>query len=406
VEAVLHVPEWRNAVNILVVSSCFAPAWSWGGQVRSLWAMCRSLVLAGARVRVVTTDADLRGRVEVARHRTEGGLDITTVPIVPALDGLGSRFALAPGLRRAVIERLADADLAVLQGVWTFALLAAPRACAARQTPYVVCPRGTLEALSLSEKPLRKRLYMRLAQRRALSGAAAIQFASEEERRASAAAVGDVPGFVCENAFELPPMAARDGDGLRSRLGLPPTAVLVGVFGRLHARKGFGVIVPALARCDRSVHLLAFGADEAGHGARVRRLATASGVGDRVHLMGHVEGEALSRAYASVDLLAAPSLGESFGNVVVEALGQGTEVLVSGRVPLATYLERRALGGVVPTLDPGDWARALEGWRSGARVFDREAAARAVRADFGLERKGPELLEHYRRIASSAGRLP
>jgi glycosyltransferase involved in cell wall biosynthesis len=178
--------------------------------------------------------------------------------------------------------------------------------------------------------------------------------------------------------------------------------MLVGVAGRLHARKGFAVIVPALARCDASVHLVAFGADEAGYGARIVEMARSLGVADRVHLLGQLEGEALQRTYASIDLLAAPSLGESFGNTVVEALGQGTEVLVSDRVPLGSYVSRRALGAVVPSLEPGEWARALDDWRRSGRLFDREQAALAVRADFGPERKGPELLEHYRRIVSEA----
>jgi len=393
-------------MNILVVSACFAPAWSWGGQVRSLWSMCRSLALAGAEVRVVTTDADLRGRVDVPRERTEGGITITTVPVMPGLDGLASRYCLAPGLPAALRRALPGADLAVLQGIWTFPLLVAPRACGARGTPYVVCPRGTLEALSLSEKPRRKQLYMRLAQRKAIAGAAAIQFASDEERRNSAAAIGESPAFVCENAVELPPLVAAEGPALRRRLGLPPGSVLVGLAGRLHLRKGFQVIVPALARCDSSVHLVAFGADEAGYGARIEELSRAAGVAERVHLLGQLEGEALHGAYASVDLLAAPSFGESFGNAVLEALGQGTEVLVSDRVPLGSYVSKNALGGVVASLEPMEWARAIEGWRRREGRFDRERAARTVRADFGPERKGRELLDHYRRIVSEARASP
>jgi glycosyltransferase involved in cell wall biosynthesis len=298
-----------------------------------------------------------------------------------------------------VCGALEGTDLAVLQGVWTFALLAGPRACRARGTPYVVCPRGTLEAVSLSEKPRRKRLYTRLVQGKSIARAAAIQFASEEERRNSAAAVGRTPGFVC---VEFPPRAPRDGDALRRRLGLPEAAVLVGLAGRLHPRKGFTVIVPALARCDPSVHLVAFGADEEGYGARIGAMARAAGVADRVHLIGQLDGDALQRAYASIDLLAAPSLGESFGNVVVEALGQGTEVLVSDRVPLGSYAARRALGAIVPSLEPEAWARALEDWRRRGAPFDRERAAAAVRAAFGPERKGPELMEQYRRVVSEA----
>jgi glycosyltransferase involved in cell wall biosynthesis len=389
-------------MKILVVSPCFAPAWSWGGQVRALWSMCRSLVEAGAEVSVVTTDADLHGRVIVPRHRTEGGIRITTARLVHGLDGLTSRYGLAPGLPRAVRRELPQAELAVLQGIWTFPMLVAPRACAARGTPYVVCPHGTLEALSLSEKPRRKRLYMRLAQRKAIVGATAIQFSSQEERRNSAAAIGITPAFVCENAVEFPPMVAADGSGLRRRLGLPPAAVLVGLSGRVHPRKGFEIVVPALAHCDPSLHLVSFGADEAGHGARIRELARAAGVAERVHFLGQLEGDALQGAYASVDLLAAPSFGESFGNAVVEALGQGTEVLVSDRVPLGSYVSRNSLGGVVAGLEPGEWARALEDWRRRARRFDRDRAARTVRADFGPERKGRELLDHYDRIVSGA----
>jgi len=388
-------------MNILVVSPCFAPAWSWGGQVRALWSMCRSLVEAGAEVSVVTTDADLHGRVAVPEARTEGGMSITTARVVPGRGGLASRFALAPSLPRAVKSALPRADMAVLQGVWTFPLLAASRACRARGTPYVVCPHGTLEALSLSEKPRRKKLYMRLAQGRALAGAAAIQFGSDEERRNSAAAIGKAPGFVSANAVELPPVVAAEGPGLRRRLGLPPAAVLVGVAGRLHPRKGLQVVVPALAQCDPSLHLVSFGADEAGYGATIRELARKSGLADRVHFLGQLDGDALQAAYASVDLLVAPSFGESFGNAVVEALGQGTEVLVSDRVPLAAYVAQNSLGGVVASLEPADWAQALEAWRHGARRFDRERAARAVRADFGTERKGRELLDHYRRILAS-----
>jgi glycosyltransferase involved in cell wall biosynthesis len=391
-------------MNILVVSPCFAPAWSWGGQVRASWSMCRSLVEAGAEVSVVTTNADLHGRVTVPPHRTDGGIRITTAPALPGLDRLGSRYALAPGLLRAMRRELQHAELAVLQGIWTFPMLVAPRACRARGTPYVVCPHGTLEALSLSAKPLRKRIYMRLAQRNAITGAAALQFGSDEERRHSTAAVGEVPAFVWENAVEFPPVVAAEGAALRRRLGLAADTVLVGLSGRLHPRKGFQIVVPALAQCDPSLNLVSFGADEAGYGARIREMARAAGVAERVHFLGQLAGDALQGAYASVDLLAAPSFGESFGNTVVEALGQGTEVLVSDRVPLGSYVSRNSLGGVVASLEPAEWARALEDWRRLKRRFDRDRAARTVRADFGPARKGRELLDHYRRIL--AGRDP
>ena len=151
---------------------------------------------------------------------------------------------------------------------------------------------------------------------------------------------------------------------------------------------------------------MAFGADENGYRARIEEMARGAGAAERVHFLGQLEGDALQGAYAAVDLLAVPSFGESFGNAVVEALGQGTEVLVSDRVPLGSYVSRAGLGSVVPSMDPGEWARALEDWRRRERRFDRDRAARAVRADFGPERRGRELLDHYRRIVSEARAAP
>ena len=383
-------------LDLLVVTGCFPPAWSWGGQTRSIWNVCRGLQRAGARVHVVTTNADLDRSLDVPRRREEQGIDVTTARVLPGAAAI--RYGLAPGLLPAIWRASGRARLCVFQGIWTFLLLVGPRICRLRGLPYVVMPRGTLEAISLGEKAGKKRLYMRWVEEANLRHAAAIQFASEDERRNSAAAIGDARVLVHPNALDLQAPRPRGGAALRRRLGLGDRERLVGISGRLHPRKGFEIIVPALAHCAQEVHLVAFGADESGYARRIRELAEEAGVGPRVHLLGQLEAEALEDAYAGVDLLVMPSYGESFGNTAIEALAQGTEVLCSERVPLGGWLAEHDLGRVVSELTAERWGRALADWGERDDRFDGDRASRIVRSEFDLVASGRRLLDDYRRL--------
>ncbi len=365
-----------------------------------MWNMCRGLALAGARVRVVTTDSDLNSVVEVPAEREEGGLSIGTARVVRAAGRMGSRYALAPSILPLIHRGLGDADLCVLQGVYSFALLWGPRMCRRRGIPYVICPRGTLESLSLGEKAWKKSLYLRVVMRGTLRRAAAIQFASDEEMRNSVPTIGSTPAFVCENAIDIGELRRPDIASWRRSRGIPGDVPLIGMAGRLHPRKGFSVLLPALARCSVPFHLVAFGADEDGYGGEVLRLAASSGIRDRVHLLGELRGTELQDAYACVDLLTVPSFGESFGNVAVEAMAQGTEVMVSDRVPVGRYAESRGLGWVIAGHEPATWAAALDRWATGPRPRERARAAAATREDFGVETTGRKLLGIYRRLAN------
>jgi len=225
-----------------------------------------------------------------------------------------------------------------------------------------------------------------------------MQFASDAELRNSRGAIGDAPAFVQHNAIDFQAQVTPAGHALRRRLSIDDDALLIGIFGRVHPRKGFEVIVPALADAPPRTHLVSFGMDEANHRRKVQQLAERCGVGGRVHFVGHLDGDALQSSYASVDLVVLPSLGESFGNTAVEALAQGTEVLLSDRVPLGGYVRDNGLGEIVAGLDPADWSRALAEWAGRHTAFDRSRAARIVREEFGVARAGENLLAAYRSL--------
>jgi glycosyltransferase involved in cell wall biosynthesis len=378
-------------MRVLLVTPHFAPAWIEGGGTVSSWNLARALALAGARVDVVTTDAFVPRAAAPARLRQEAGLSIRTVPVLPGLGRAGQRYGLAPGLARVVWPAALGADVGLVQGLWTPAAPLAAAICRVRGLPYVLCARGTLERTSLGEKALKKRVFLRLYARRVIRGAAAVHFSSERERTESRDALRGTPALVCPHGFDAVAPRPRDGARLRGRLDLPHDALLLGVAGRIHARKGLDVLLPALAGCTVPVHVVAFGPDLEGHLREVRELARRTGVAARFHWLGYLEGDELQSAYAAVDLLALPSYGESFGNVVVEALRQGTEVLVSDAVALAGWVAEHRLGRVVRGHDPRAWTRALERWAGERERFDRARAMRLVHESFDLAACGARM---------------
>ena len=131
---------------------------------------------------------------------------------------------------------------------------------------------------------------------------------------------------------------------------------------------------------------------------RVRDLA-ANLPADRVVFAGTRSGEALDRSYAEADLLVLPSLAETYGMVVTEALARGVPVLgtqvegvpeAMGTAPLALLTDAQhqagsPAGGIRPgaLVAPGDrqaLAGALRSWLTEPELREQwRAAARARR---------------------------
>jgi glycosyltransferase involved in cell wall biosynthesis len=128
--------------------------------------------------------------------------------------------------------------------------------------------------------------------------------------------------------------------------------------------------------------LHAFGADF-GAGESAQRWAQAQGVEAGVHFRGRLPHRELLDELAQADVMLHPSLEESFGVVLAEAMGLGLPVVAgraSGAVPSVLGADtqgRAACGLLTDVSSPAAIAAALAG------VFDSEYAARS---SAGLER--------------------
>jgi glycosyltransferase involved in cell wall biosynthesis len=162
----------------------------------------------------------------------------------------------------------------------------------------------------------------------------------------------------------------------------PPRIVAA---GRLHPKKGFDVLIAALALLRDQDQ--AFDCEIAGEGderARLEGLIAQHGLQDRVRLVGWRDASAF---LATGDVFAFPSYQEGFPLVLLEAMAVGLPA-VSAAIPGPVEMIADGADGVlVPPGDPAALARGLAGVIAApqkARALG--AAARAkVLADYGPE---------------------
>jgi glycosyltransferase involved in cell wall biosynthesis len=142
--------------------------------------------------------------------------------------------------------------------------------------------------------------------------------------------------------------------------------------------KGHDLLIEALAMItDRPVSCVCVGAlsRDPDFVGRVRRLAQAHGLTDRIRFAGPRTGADLDAAYAAADLLVLASRGETYGMVVTEALARGIPVLATAVDGLPEALGR-APDGSLPGLlvepgDPAALAGALRHWLADAGLRRR-----------------------------------
>jgi glycosyltransferase involved in cell wall biosynthesis len=200
------------------------------------------------------------------------------------------------------------------------------------------------------------------------------------------------------NAFRPSPQAR---DELRSRLRLPPDEPVVLFVGRISEDKQPRVLAAALSRLHQSG--IRFTAVVAGDGPDRFWLEVAlrKSLGDRLRMLGSVDGDEVAPLMAAADVLFIPSRSEGIALALYEAMASGTPVVgarVGGQAELVTeecgFLVERS----TPAKEAEDYADAIKQLlRDPERRAAMGAAARArVETNFPLERMGHrvnELLE-------------
>lgn len=166
---------------------------------------------------------------------------------------------------------------------------------------------------------------------------------------------------VINNGVRLAPFracGALDRSAIRESLGLAPTATVIGTVGRLSAEKGQAFLIEALRRVRRRLpgaKLLLVGDGPMRGG--LERLALAQEVADHVVFTGLRRD--VPAMLCAMDVFALPSLYESQGIALVEALAAGKPVVATRVGGVPSIVEDSVNGLLVPSRDPEALAEAI-----------------------------------------------
>ncbi|MCW2570166.1 MAG: UDP-N-acetylglucosamine [Frankiales bacterium] len=206
-----------------------------------------------------------------------------------------------------------------------------------------------------------------------------------------------------------------EASGARTRLGIPPDAVVLLFVGRLQPLKAPDVLLRAAARMleqDPSLRrrlVVAVIGGPSGTGLAepeaLQRLALELGIDDVTRFESPSTGKARLRDwYRAASVVAVPSHNESFGLVALEAQACGTPVVATDIGGLRTAVHEGVSGLLVPGHDTGQWAAALSRAMDLRSVLSPGAVAHA--SQFSWSQTAEGLLATYRgALAERSGLL-
>lgn len=329
-------------------------------------------------------DALVRRGHDVCVFTTDRGLGRTFTPppnglwqTVVGHQHAPRRWASSWPLTRLLHERLRDFDHVIVHSLY---LCHGAVACAIARRQglsHSVRPHGALDGYHFERNRRLKQPYERLVEWRNLEGASFVHCTSEREAEALRSLNLRIRLKIFPLGTQLPNLlepVQRNGSTL--------------VFlGRITAKKNLGLVVEALRHLPDKVRLVVAGPDEEGLGQTIRRRATELGLAHRLQWYGPVHGEAKWVLLRSCALFVLPSLDESFGIAVIEALAAETPVVVSPHVAVG-HAAVSAGAGWFTDLDPAGIARVVAEALSHPDVLQARGRAgrELVRTSFSWDR--------------------
>ena len=313
-------------MKLLISSSLFYPS-RLGGPANTIYWIAKNLAKKKVVVSVVTTN----GYIDNGAINADVWLDIEGIRVRYCRRGI---MDVAKMLYHSFHE-IKGADAVMLCDIFQKQILLVAFMARMRRKKIIWSPRGELFGPALKGSKA-KRYYISVV-RKFFSRYATFHATSDEERETIFDHIGrDAKVVVIPNYIELPQQLERGNIQV-------PYFLYV---GRINSIKALDRLILGLARSklfkQSGYNLKLAGPNQGNYQQELERMIEENGLQGRVEFIGNVFGKEKFQLYANAHFSCLLSHSENFGNVVIEALSQGTPVIASTGTPWQVLNEENA----------------------------------------------------------------
>lgn len=394
-----HHPPHDGPMRVLHVIPSLSPRR--GGPTDAVLGLCPKLESMGIESLIVTTDDDVDRHLKVPllTPTTHEGCRVIFFPRKDGWSRLLRDFSYSPELGGWLHDHIAQYDLLHAHALFSYAPSRAMHLAREQKVPYLCRPLGLLGEWALQQKTFRKSAFLRFIDLENLKNAAAIEYSSRTEAEEAQPLGLPNKGEVIPLGFRPVPEAPNARARLCESLSLDANKVIILFLSRIHPKKGLELLIDSCSSLPKDqFYLLIAGSGEPGYEASIKRRIKRLGLTDQCRWIGFVEGAVKSEILRGADLFVLPSLSESFGIAVAEAMSARCGVIVTNTVPVSEWIAASSAGWVIqPTRN--DLTRVLKEAveQEEERQQRGEKAAQAAK-DLTYTQTAQRLSELYRTV--------
>lgn len=308
--------------------------------------------LTGLDVEVITTSAGL-DKQSSQKIQDDYQSSSTKLHIFP-LASIGLSF-YSPEMSIWLKDNVHNFDLLHLHVPFTYPFAKAAHYAKQASIPYIVSTHGLLDQWSLSKKPLKKKIYLELFERKRINSAAKILVTSALEASNIALQkftpeIISIPLSV--KTIPLPTKPQLDGKSLK-----------VVCVARLHPVKEIPTLLKAIAQAttkDLKINLTIAGSGNLAYQKTLENEAEQLKISHKVKFLGQLSTKEIRTLLMASDVFALFSAHENFCLAAAEAMACGVPVILSDQVGICSDIKNQNAGIIIPVRDYLSAADALK----------------------------------------------
>ncbi len=333
-------------MKILQITPFFSPLA--GGSAEAAMQITRALAKRGHQVTVFSSDFS---HINSWQWRLNGQAEVVYFPITFS----AAKFYITPSMIPALAKRVRDFDIIHMHNYRTFQNMIAHHYCLKYKIPYVLQPHGSLPIEQ--GRQMLKSLFD-LQGLSILRHARQVITLTDREKKqaikmgAMPKSISPVPNGVDLDDFAHPPPIG----SFRKKFNFADDDKIVLFLGRLNWIKGLDLLVEGFARLkDPKAWLLICGPDD-GYLRQLRKLRERYDLNGHMILMLPRYGDDKLVLIQDANVIALPSLYETFPMVALEAMACGKPIIVSDQCGIANLISfPKMCGAVIPTSSEAVW---------------------------------------------------